>query len=302
MISNRRYVSDDYDTIMDFFREMFVLTGRQHCWLPQRWEYAEYNINPLFMSRGWKDWKEYIQIWEDNGKIVGIAHKEGGTDEFLQVRPNYEFLAAEMIEYLEAAIMREQHSPDYDLNLYVADSKPWLFNSLTACGYAKNDECSYYNYQNLDREYVPNLADGYRIVDGIDIADTNARARCCHLGFHPDDESATLPTMDFSMEHAPMFNPKLELMTQHEDGTLCSFCIIWYDAKLNIGMIEPVCTRINYRRQGLGRAMLIEGLRRLKEMGADKAYVESYGDNRRMFYNSAGFITYDRDYPWKKRG
>jgi len=46
--------------------------------------------------------------------------------------------------------------------------------------------------------------------------------------------------------------------------------------------------------------MLFEGLRRLKELGAEKAYV-GCGDSLRGFYNSAGFSAYDSDYPWKKK-
>ena len=66
-------------------------------------------------------------------------------------------------------------------------------------------------------------------------------------------------------------------------------------------MFEPVCTRKAYRKKGLGKAMIIEGLRRLKAMGAKKAYVESYGEDRKSFYNKAGFITYDGDYAYRKK-
>lgn len=158
----------------------------------------------------------------------------------------------------------------------------------------------HYYYIDLSRDFNPKLPKEYKFVDGIDITNQSSRSLCCHLGFHPDDEPNTQPSTGFNMENAPMFNPKLEIMTQDKDGSLSSFCVVWYDEKLKIGMFEPVCTRVNYRKKGLGKQMIIEGLRRLKESGAEKAYVESFGENRRRFYNKVGFITYDKDYPWRK--
>ncbi len=301
MIKDRKYQVSDYERIMDFLREMYLQTGKQHCWLPQRWEYAEYNCNSLYVNRGWEDWKNYIRIWEDNGKIVAIAHKESGYEVFMQIRPTYEFLADEMLDYLETTVPLERHGDECELWLYINDSKRWIEKKLINRGYFKNDECCYYNYQKLTGNFKPELPEGYRFVDGTEITDKKSRYLCCHLGFHPSDEPNILPSTDFNMEYAPMFNPKFEIMTQDKDGNLCSFCVVWYDDKLKIGMFEPVCTRINYRMKGLGKQMLIEGLRRLKDIGAEKAYVESFGDSRRAFYNSAGFITYDSDYPWRKK-
>lgn len=301
LIKDRKYQVSDYEKVMDFLREMYSLTGKQHCWLPQRWEYAEYHCNPLYVNRGWEDWKNYIRIWEENKKIVAIAHKETGFDIFMQIRPDYEFLANDMLEYLETTVTLDRNCEKCELWLYVNSSQRWIEEKLINRGYLKNDECCYYNYINLSGNFIPKLPEGFRFVDGTDIKDKKARYLCCHLGFHPDDEPNSIPSFDLHMEHAPMFNPKFEIMTQDKDGNLCSFCVAWYDQKLKIGMIEPVCTRINYRMKGLGKQMLIESLRRLKEIGAEKVYVESFGDKRKRFYNSVGFITYDCDYPWRKK-
>jgi len=104
----------------------------------------------------------------------------------------------------------------------------------------------------LNKDYLPKLPNGYSFVDGNNVKNKDKRILCCHLGFHPKDEPNTFPLWDFKMEDAPLFDPRLEIMTKNSIGNLCSFCIAWYDKKMNIGMIEPVCTRINYRRKGLG--------------------------------------------------
>jgi len=301
MILNRTYKKDDYNKIINFLREIYIETNKQHCWLPQRWEYAEYNSNTIDLSKGWKDWKEFIRIWEEDNKIVAIAHKESGFEVFLQIRPKYEFLALEMINYLEKTIPNGKKNENCELWLYVNNTKKFIEPILKDRGYSKNSECCYYNYQDLNKDYSPKLPEGYSFADGNDVKNKEARKLCCHLGFHPDDEPNTLPLGDFTMEDAPLFNPKFEIMTKDTKGNLCSFCIIWYDEILNIGMLEPVCTRLAYRRKGLGTAMITEGLRRLKKIGAKKVYVESYGNSRKSFYQSLGFTTYDSDYPWKKK-
>lgn len=302
LIENRGFIDGDYEKVMNFLREIYVQFGKEHCWLPQRWEYAEYNCNPLYIQRGWSDWKKHIRIWEEYDKIVAIAHKETKYEVFLQIRPSYEFLADEMLKFIESTIPLEKHGDNQvELKIFINDSKRWMENILSENGYKKNDECSYYNVQDLNKTYIPILPDGFQFVDGNDIKAQKARLLCCHLGFHPDDEPDRLPVKDFYMEYAPTFRADLQLMVQDNKGNLCSYCMIWYNEKLRIGMFEPVCTREDYRMRGIGKAMLTEGLRRLKKIGAEKAYVHSWGDNIRKFYNSAGFITYDSDYPWKKK-
>ena len=102
------------------------------------------------------------------------------------------------------------------------------------------------------------------------------------------------------MEQAPLFRPDLEIMVKCDDGTLTSFCVVWYDERTSAGMFEPVGTHPDYERLGLGRAILLEGLRRLKAIGSKRAYVESYGNDRKAFYSSAGFETFDKDWFWWK--
>lgn len=300
MITNRPYEINDYGKIINFLREVYLITGNQRCWLPQRWEYAEYNCNDISVARGWQDWKDTIRIWEEESKIVGIAHKEMSYDLFLQIRPGYEFLATQMLDYLEKTMPKEKHDEKPALVVYINEDMLYLKEELLLRGYTEWENRCYFNRINLDKTFEPNLPEGFSFVDGTEIKEQKQRQLCCHLGFHPEDEPNTLPDWGFRMESAPLFNPSLEIMTQDVSGNLSAFCMVWYDPLLKIGMFEPVCTRKAYQKKGLGKAMLLEGMRRLKALGAKKAYVESYGKDLRKFYNSAGFITYDGDYTFRK--
>lgn len=300
MIKYRPY-NDDYGLIMGFLREMYMQTQTQRCWLPQRWEYAAYFVNPLYIERGADDWCKYIRIWEEDRRVVAVCHKEEGSNAYLQIRPGYEALTNEMLDFAEEAIALRSDTGKKSLSVWSTESNAYLNNCLTARGYVRGDDGNYYNSQELDKEYHPQLPPGYTLVTAVEMDDALSRFRAVHDGFHPDEGSPMAVTDSFyNMERAPLFRPELEIMTRNEAGLLTSFCVAWYDEQTKIGMFEPVATLQEHRRLGLGKAILVEGLRRLQAMGVERAYVESYGDDRKAFYNSAGFVTYDKDWPWKK--
>ena len=64
------------------------------------------------------------------------------------------------------------------------------------------------------------------------------------------------------------------------------------------GAFEPVATLPNHQRRGLGKAVMCEGLRRLKRMGATQARVGSYSESAGRLYASAGFTQYELCEEW----
>ncbi|MFW5873500.1 MAG: GNAT family N-acetyltransferase [Bacillota bacterium] len=228
MIRSRSYKEGDYRRVMNFLREIYKINKNQHCWLPSRWEYAEYLVNPLYIERGYSSWEEFIRIWEAGGEIVAVAHKEDICNAFLQVRPGYRNLEEDMVNWVEDNI--------------------------------------------------------YEIID----AETG-RERKTVIWVNESDSYRKNLLAEFGFE-----------VVESEDGSWAASCIIWYDQELKIGMFEPVGTHPDYLRKGLGRAVILEGLRRLKALGSERAYVEAYGDKRYAFYKSAGFESFDIDYPFTK--
>lgn len=299
MIKHRLY-NNDYELIMRFLREIYLETKTQHCWLPQRWEYAEYSVNPMYMARGDENWQKSIRIWEDDGKVVAICNKEEGNNAFLQIRPSYEFLADEMLDHAECAIATSNNDGTKTLRVWSTESNRYLNDRLIARGYTRGDDGDYNNAQYLDKEFIPQLPEGYSFTSGAEVADQLRRQNAVNRAFNQGEELSEVSANFRMMEQAPLFRPELEVMTQYKDGTLTSFCIVWYDQQTGTGMFEPVGTHPHHRRRGLGRAMILEGLSRLKAIGAERALVESYGDKRKGFYNSAGFETYDKDWYWRR--
>jgi ribosomal protein S18 acetylase RimI-like enzyme len=101
--------------------------------------------------------------------------------------------------------------------------------------------------------------------------------------------------------------PDLDLVAVAPDGRLAAFCVCWLDKNPGgetRGQVEPLGVHADFRKLGLGRALLTEGLRRLQLGGASQLYVET--DNYRnaafALYESVGFrvvrdvLVYRKDY------
>ena len=97
--------------------------------------------------------------------------------------------------------------------------------------------------------------------------------------------------------------------TRHEDlgvfasdGALASFCTIWLDEANRAGVFEPVGSHPDHRRRGLGRAVMWEGLQRLREWGATSAAVDTgYRAPAVAFYRAVGFELVEAVDHWRIR-
>ncbi len=104
------------------------------------------------------------------------------------------------------------------------------------------------------------------------------------------------------LQKSPIYRPKLDLVIVSPTGSIAVFCMIWFDAKHCVGYIEPIGTVATYRRLGLGKALMLEGFRRLQKMGAATVYLGNSADNRagNQLYESVGMPVFDRECLWQK--
>jgi mycothiol synthase len=95
---------------------------------------------------------------------------------------------------------------------------------------------------------------------------------------------------------APIYRPDLDLVAVASDGMFAAYAIVWYDPSSRVGEFEPVGTHPDFRRRGIGRAVMLEGLHRLRTLGARQALVSSSADNPASIrlYESVGFAVADR--------
>ena len=94
----------------------------------------------------------------------------------------------------------------------------------------------------------------------------------------------------------PGYDRELDVVCVAPDGVIASYVNCWIDPLNRIGDFGPVGARPAYRRQGMTRAVLLEGLRRFVACGMDRACVSTTETNMpaRRLYESIGFRIVNR--------
>jgi mycothiol synthase len=136
---------------------------------------------------------------------------------------------------------------------------------------------------------TPTLPDGFTFLERVEPEDAERRALAHKDAFHP--QSKMTPDYYRALMNAPVYDPALDIALAGPDGSIVSFALCWVDAANRLGLFEPVGTRYAFHRRGLGKAVLLEGLRRLQGRGVETALVSCHADKpgNVTFYQSAGF-------------
>ena len=180
---------------------------------------------------------------------------------------------------------------------------------LTRRGFHKVDSPESQEFQHrrsLD-ESLPEtpLIAGYTIRSQGDGLELLERCYASGLGFHDDDihiarDNRDHPTWYHHIQSAPLYRRDLDIVAVASDGSIASFCTIWFDDVTRTVYFEPVATVPAHQRHGLGRAVMIEGLHRLKLMGCKVAFVGGYSQAANALYFSVMGPDHDISEPWEK--
>jgi GNAT superfamily N-acetyltransferase len=99
------------------------------------------------------------------------------------------------------------------------------------------------------------------------------------------------------MQSAPNFKRDLNIVIEAPDGDWVTYCGMWYEPSSRYAYVEPLATDPDYRHRGLGRAALIEGIRRCGQLGAEVAFVGS----TLPIYRSIGFREVYATRKWSRK-
>jgi len=163
--------------------------------------------------------------------------------------------------------------------------------ALDAAGFERRGEADVYYLRDLRAPMdAPPLPAGFRVRHAT-ADDIESRA-----ALHADAWSVWGPSSYSAEAHsllraAPLFREDLDVVVEAPGGVLASYALGWFDPATQTGNLEPVGTRPSFAGMGLGRAAIVEVLRRLKELGAVQAHVSTawVNDAGRRLYPAAGF-------------
>jgi ribosomal protein S18 acetylase RimI-like enzyme len=82
-----------------------------------------------------------------------------------------------------------------------------------------------------------------------------------------------------------------DIVVSAPTGQFAAFCLCWLDEVNKVGYLEPVGTHPDFWQQGLGKAVILAGLARLRQGGMDSVSLCVEHDNQPAWrlYASVGF-------------
>ncbi len=235
-----------------------------------------------------------FMLWENGrGMVVGFALNEGvGVDVY--THPDADpLLKTRILAWCEI----HWRGADGALTTYAAENDPAWLRVLAERGYERTGEVPHLVHlsRTLD-ELLPDIMqpDGVtvRAVRDDELAARVALHRAVWRGSSVTEESYA------AMRQVAGYDADLDLVAVLPDGTLAAYCICWHDAASDTAEFEPVGTHAEYRRRGLARAVLAEGLRRMQQRGVRTARILTGGtnDTALRLYQSAGFAVATREW------
>lgn len=295
----------DFMRVRDFLMEAFRHDYWDHNWEIRRWEGWRFYHYADDEARGDHPWAQRVRLWETvDGTLIGVAHPEGDGIAFHEVRPGWQTPELEdaMIAWSEQHLAITLDDGRQRLYYDVFDYDTVRHEALRRRGYERRDDYGYSRRRSLE-EPIPDIAipEGYT-VRAQRSNDDEDRARLVKAldAVFPRAKTTTTNYRVFEML-SPSYRCDLHLMAVAPDGNCAAFCGITWDPVNRQGIFEPVGTVDAYRQKRLGQAVMAEGLRRLKALGATHAIVGT-GDmvpaNR--LYESLGFTEYHIDHLWQK--
>lgn len=301
---------EDYWRIREFLRQVMLRNGRREfSWHVARLDYWWWFVNPDIVKLNLQD---NVFIWElENGQIVAVLNPEGRGQAFLQIDPDHTTpdLLDEMISTAEEHLPNIGSDGKKELQIFTDSKDKDLQTILARHGFQRverPEESEFQHRCNLD-DPLPELTEvpGYTIralEDGLEFLE---RCYASGLGFHEDDINIARDNRDHpewyrGLQLAPLYRRDLDIVAIAPDGSVASFCTMWFDDRSRTAYIEPVATVPVHRQKGLGKATILYGLHRLKKMGCKVAFVGGYSPAANTLYFSVMGPEHDISEPWEK--
>ncbi len=271
------------------------------------WRYAHVGLLAwdFFMVACHLDPRQHIRLWHGpDGRLIGYAIL--GEDPSLdwQVLPEHEWSGIEdealaWAEELVAALRRHdpaKWSGPLGCGARQDDARRIAF--LEQQGFRFSGEFAEVNMMRSLDGAIPEavLPEGYRVRSLAETGEVAERAAAYREVWQPwtvgnideDDYAAAM--------QMPGYCRDLDVLAVAPDGVIAAYVNCWLDPVNRIGDFGPVGARPAYRRRGLTRAVLLEGMRRLQAAGMDRVCVSTGVSNTaaRLLYESVGFAVVNR--------
>lgn len=281
---------DDYEAVRVMLQRLYALDGPpDYCTVGDLdwWRFTENDPAAIWRSR----------IWVDDGAVMGFAWPSDDRLDYFAL-PSHRELECEMVSWAEDVIRASgEHS---SMTAFAFDSHGGRHEQLQSLGFERGGPSFRAWHRSLDDLPAPSPQGDYVIRSLRGVEEVAARVAAHRDAFAP---SRMTEAKHLAVMASPTYRPDLDLVVEAPDGTIAAYCIVWFDDANAHGVFEPVGCHSAHRRRGLTKAVMFEGMRRLRDLGAQTASVvsnpTSVAANR--LYESVGFTYLDTMSEWSKR-
>ncbi|WP_150253475.1 GNAT family N-acetyltransferase [Nocardiopsis deserti] len=274
------------------FGELAWNWGRGHASDGTTWPRRLWFSGGELVAWGWARLPRRVRLSDGSVRDVTSAYL------MYQVHPDHAGLVDEVIDWFDAT------AAGVERTVVPSAADGFALERWAAHGYetdpdslGDNGSWTQLNERDLTDVEEPVLPTGFRFRTA-DEAGPEAAVRAHLDAWAP---SAYTAEAYRGVRRAAGYRGDLHVLVEAPDGTMASSTIMWLDEANRTVEFEPVGTHPHYRRLGLGRAMLLHGMRLARAAGAAHATVACLGapghPQARGLYYGVGFRMLTRDAP-----
>jgi GNAT superfamily N-acetyltransferase len=283
-IKSRAYnKKEDFKPVMKFLAELYQRTKSYENWFPDRFENSS-------ESR-----EDGIQIWEEvlskEKLIVGLTTRDSSRDFFLHVDPNYRHVEKEMIEWIMRNYDKIEDTKEKkgELRINILEGNKQREELLSKLGFRYKE---LYGYYRIRKGKTPNP--DYKCPENFEIRtikreEFHQQAKLIQRVFG-HGEWFTAEILEW-IAGCSFYREELDLVAVTSEGVIASFCTFRVDPISKIISLEPMGTNPDYRKLGLGKAILSEGFRRSEKYNPPFFYIDGAASTpaANQLYDVTGF-------------
>lgn len=282
----------DFWNARNFLREVFLLNGRlEHGWHVARLDYWHWHY--IRTCNLLASVEAGMALWKiADGRIIAALNHLGGSELRLHVHPHFRSaeLESEMLAYAENKFYATTEDGRRFVYVPIFEDDTVRQEIASSRGYRQQAGWGHHYRRNLNSTIPDAPAPPGYIIRSMGGAEEHAaRSWASWRAFHSDEPDKNYDG-DYAwyanLQSAPLYRRDLDIVAVAPDASIAAFCTIFYDDYTRSAVTVLVGTAVEHWRRGLGKAVITEGLRRLKRVGCTLVFSTAYEEPADRLYHS----------------